>query len=79
MYAMVFVGSGRVAGSLLSGYLAQISLALTFTLAATLCLIATLLFYFAFHDGGHKSETRDQKPESTPIDESSNSSLGLPP
>jgi PPP family 3-phenylpropionic acid transporter len=56
LYAMAFAGAGRVTGSLLSGYLAQISLALTFTFSATISLIATFLLYFAFHERKKKNE-----------------------
>jgi PPP family 3-phenylpropionic acid transporter len=53
LYTMAFAGAGRVIGSLASGWVAQKSLALTFALSACVCLIATLLFYFAFHDRRH--------------------------
>lgn len=50
LYTMAFAGAGRVFGSLAAGHLAQKSLPLTFTLSAIICLVATLLFYFAFHE-----------------------------
>jgi PPP family 3-phenylpropionic acid transporter len=50
LYAMTFAGGGRIIGSVLTGRVAEYSLAGNFAACAGLCLIAAGLFYFAFRD-----------------------------
>ena len=47
---MCFAGAGRVIGSLLAGRLAAASLPLSFGVAGVVCVVAVVLFYFAFHE-----------------------------
>lgn len=49
LYTMCFAGAGRVIGSLLAGRLSAISLPTAFAVAAGVCAVAVVLFYFAFH------------------------------
>jgi len=51
LYAMVVYGIGRIAGSLIAGWIADVSLTAVFLYAAVLALAATGLFAFAFADG----------------------------
>lgn len=56
LYAMIVFGTGRVAGNLIAGWIANVSLTAVFGYAMGLTLAAMALFTFAFADGG-KSET----------------------
>ncbi|MBB6429396.1 MFS transporter [Algisphaera agarilytica] len=51
LYAMVVFGTGRIAGNLIAGWIADVSLTAVFLYAMVLTLIATALFAFAFADG----------------------------
>jgi PPP family 3-phenylpropionic acid transporter len=50
LYTMCFAGAGRVIGSLLAGRLAARSLPWSFGVAGGVCVVAVVLFYFAFHE-----------------------------
>ncbi|MEM8739268.1 MAG: MFS transporter [Planctomycetota bacterium] len=50
LFAMAVMGTGRIAGNLIGGAVAQTSLTAVFLYAAVLALFATALFAFAFHD-----------------------------
>jgi predicted MFS family arabinose efflux permease len=51
LYTMAFAGAGRVVGALVAGWAAQRhGIGPTFAAAGVACALATLLFYFAFHD-----------------------------
>jgi PPP family 3-phenylpropionic acid transporter len=51
LYAMAFAGAGKVVSSWASGWAAERSLPWTFAGAAALCLLAMMMFYFAFAPG----------------------------
>ncbi|MEM7624352.1 MAG: MFS transporter [Planctomycetota bacterium] len=52
LYAMIVFGTGRIAGNLIAGEIAEAwSLQAVFLYATTLCLVAAGLFAFAFADG----------------------------
>ena len=55
LYTMVVIGGAKVIGSQVFGRIAEHGLGPVFYVAAGLCLIATVLLYFAFHES--KSET----------------------
>jgi PPP family 3-phenylpropionic acid transporter len=64
LYTMAVVGGGKVIGSQVFGRLAeQQGIAAAFNVAAVVCLVATGLLYFAFHEkkpgGNPKPETRN--------------------
>jgi len=50
LYTMLIVGTSRIAGSFLSGHLAQVSLPHLFAWATVASLMATCIFAFGFHD-----------------------------
>jgi MFS transporter, PPP family, 3-phenylpropionic acid transporter len=50
LYTMVVVGLGRILGSVVGGYLAGYHLLGTFAGCGLLCVLATALFIFAFHE-----------------------------
>lgn len=52
LFTLVFIGVPRITGSLLSGYLAAVSLQLTFAVAALMCFAGLCLIWFAFRDRG---------------------------
>ena len=51
LYTMAFAGAGRVIGAWSAGKLANTGLPKTFLAAAGVSAIATILLYFAFHEG----------------------------
>lgn len=53
LYTIAVAGTGRIAGALLSGWLANVSLPTMFTTAATICLIGVALFFYAFGEEKH--------------------------
>ncbi|MEM9915123.1 MAG: MFS transporter [Planctomycetota bacterium] len=63
LYAMIVYGTGRVAGNLIGGWIADASLTAVFVYAMGLTLIATALFVFAFAD--RPKPRLDQKPQTT--------------
>lgn len=56
LYSIAFAGTGRIAGSLLAGWLAKFSLATMFTIAAAICLVGVALFFYAFGEREHGGE-----------------------
>jgi PPP family 3-phenylpropionic acid transporter len=56
LYTRAFAGAGKVIGSWASGITAEWSLPWTFAGCGFACLVATALFYFAFHDGRAEPE-----------------------
>ncbi|MEM1099745.1 MAG: MFS transporter, partial [Planctomycetota bacterium] len=63
LYAMIVFGTGRVAGNLIGGWIADVSLTAVFVYAMGLTLIATALFVFAFAD--RPKPRPDQKTQTT--------------
>lgn len=57
VYVMVVYGVGRIVGNFVAGHVAAISLEAVFAYASGLCVLATCLFVFAFHD----KPTRDTR------------------
>jgi PPP family 3-phenylpropionic acid transporter len=55
LYAMAVAGGARIVGSVVTGRVAEHSLALTFAGCAGLCVIAAGLFYFAFREENRKT------------------------
>lgn len=56
LYAMIVFGTGRVAGNLIAGWIADVSLTAVFVYAMGLTLAAMALFTFAFADGAKAKE-----------------------
>ncbi|MBL4702648.1 MAG: MFS transporter [Phycisphaeraceae bacterium] len=62
LFAMVVMGTGRIFGNLIAGYLAAISLTVLYSYAAVLCLIAAVIVLIGLkHWNMH--EIRDAKPD----------------
>jgi predicted MFS family arabinose efflux permease len=54
---MLVIGGAKVIGSQVFGRIAEHGLGPVFYVAAGLCLVATVLLYFAFDEGTAKTKT----------------------
>jgi PPP family 3-phenylpropionic acid transporter len=57
LYTMLVIGGAKVIGGQMFGRIAERGLAQAFYVAGGLCLAATVLLFFAFHEKGEKAKT----------------------